>query len=81
MKFHLDFRDVPEWLYWILKYLNIGRIYAIPEHSEKVLNELIQNNSLKAARLYLDFLECKHGVSTHTVKYATKISVIELLEE
>lgn len=77
--FHIDAYEIPKWLYKLLIFIRIGRIYALPEEKEKVLDDMIENGQLRGAKKYLEYLERKYGVSTLTVKYSARISRIEVL--
>jgi hypothetical protein len=79
MKFHLDFYDVPRWLYKLLDFFRVGRIYAIPQDAEKLIDDYIEDGFYENAKYVVEEIEKKYGISTHTVKYTTRIDRMGIL--
>lgn len=79
MTFHLELFEVPEWLYKLIKFLKLCKIHAVPEISEKLLDDFIGDENYGAAKNYLSMIEEWYGSSTITIKYSTIISRMEIL--
>lgn len=76
--FHVEIPECPKWVRKLL-YLFRIRYYEIPVYAEKILDDYIEKENYQYAKAYLAVVEKNWGISTFTVKYATRISRMEIL--